>query len=156
MTMTAAPPGFLSDLKRAAEQASVAEDALRRDIAARIKALETERAVAFRRFNLMAAVTDAVAAAPDRAAAVAAASVVLRQKLGWASDSAVRDEVVERFAAVAQAVATEVAPPEGEDAPAPDVITALAAFELWYAASHETSFWVLFETYMPETPRVDF
>ena len=26
----------------------------------------------------------------------------------------------------------------------------------WYAATHPQPFWVLFETYMPETPRVDF
>ena len=37
-----------------------------------------------------------------------------------------------------------------------DVIAELAAFEEWYAQTHPVQFWVLFETYIPETPLVDF
>jgi len=33
---------------------------------------------------------------------------------------------------------------------------ALAQFETWYAQTHTTPFWTLFEHYIPETPRVDF
>jgi hypothetical protein len=32
----------------------------------------------------------------------------------------------------------------------------LAEFENWYAGSRPVLFWVLFEQYIPETPRVDF
>jgi len=39
---------------------------------------------------------------------------------------------------------------------APDVAAALGEFEAWYAAAHGSAFWVLFDHYMPETPRVDF
>ena len=51
--------------------------------------------------------------------------------------------------------AAKIAPPEAEAEPV-DVPKALADFEAWYAGSHTQPFWVLFEHYMPETPRVDF
>ena len=55
---------------------------------------------------------------------------------------------------VAQRPATEEEnPDEMQEA---DIGAALAAFEAWYAAVHGRSFWVLFEHYIPETPRVDF
>jgi hypothetical protein len=152
----AARPAFLDDLEHAARRASVAEDALRREIAARVKALETERMVAFRRLNLMAAIVEAVAAAPDAATAVGDAAAVLRDRLGWTDDSAVRERVVEAFGAVARAVATSLEEADREPTPALDVLAALAEFERWYAAGHPTAFWDLFDTYMPETPRVDF
>jgi hypothetical protein len=38
----------------------------------------------------------------------------------------------------------------------PDVIEVLAEFERWYRETHPNPFWKLFETYMPETPVVDF
>ena len=49
-------PSFLDDLKRATERTAAAENDFRREIAQRIKALENERAFAFRRFNLVPAV----------------------------------------------------------------------------------------------------
>jgi hypothetical protein len=67
-----------------------------------------------------------------------------------------------RFAAVAQAMFASLAPTPADgdghknDAPRPDVVGALADFERWYAETHPNAFWILFETYMPETPVVDF
>jgi hypothetical protein len=154
------PSSFLDALKAAADQAAAAEDAFRREAAARAKALERERAFAFRRLNFMRAVAEAVAAAEDEAAAMAGAGAVLRAKLGWASDSGARTQVVERFVPVAQAMFAALAPPseatDGENAPRPDAVAALAAFEGWYAETHPGPFWALFEHYMPETPVVDF
>ena len=152
-------PSFLDELKRATERATAAEDDFRREVAQRIKALERERAFTFRRYNLMRALAEAVASAESEEIAVAGATAILRSKLGWASDSEARAAVVSRFAPVAQAMFASLAPPPtDQNAPAapPDVVAALTNFERWYAETHSQPFWILFETYMPETPVVDF
>jgi len=153
-------PSLLDDLEAAAADAQKAEDEFRRNIAARIKALETERAFAFRRLNLMHALADAVSAAEDEEAAVGRAAGALRARLGWSSDSDARREVVARFAAVAKAMFHEQVPDESEgddtDPPSASAREALAEFEAWYVATHHVPFWVLFENVMPETPVVDF
>ncbi|MBS0536061.1 MAG: hypothetical protein JSR72_18565 [Proteobacteria bacterium] len=145
---------FLDALKAAADDAARAEDDFRREVAERTKALERERSFAHRRLNFMRAVADAVASAEDEAVAVAAANAVVQAKLGWASDSEARSEVLTAFAPVAKIVFASLDPESG--APAPDVVAALRDFESWYATTRGSPFWVLFETYMPETPRVDF
>jgi hypothetical protein len=152
-------PSFLDDLKLAADRASAAEDQFRSEFAKRTKALESDRAFAFRRLNLMRAVADVVADAEGEEIAVAAATAVLRTKLGWSEDSEPRDLVVSRFAPVAVAMYASLSPDiEGQEsqAPAPDVMATFAEFERWYAETHPHPFWVLFDNYMPETPRVDF
>ncbi|HMK81896.1 MAG TPA: hypothetical protein VK438_19745 [Xanthobacteraceae bacterium] len=146
---------FLDALVRAAEGAEQAEAAFRRDVAARAKALEQERAFAYRRLNFMRAIAAAIAAAENEEVAVASAREVMRERLGWASESQARGEVLTHFATVARAAFVSLAPPEAEAEEA-DVGAALVNFEAWYAATHPQPFWVLFETYMPETPRVDF
>jgi hypothetical protein len=147
---------FLDVLKLAAEHASAAENKFRSEIAERTQTLETERAFAFRKFNMIRAIADVVASAESDEIAVAGATAVLRTKLGWSSDSEARDAVLVRFVPVARAMFATLAPPEDEDAPAPDVIEALVEFERWYVETHPNPFWKLFETYMPETPVVDF
>jgi hypothetical protein len=152
---------FLDELKLAADKTSTAEDEIRREMAERIKALEVERAYAFRRLNLMRAIAEVVATAEGEEIGVAAATAVLRARLGWSSDSEARDEVITRFAPVAIAMYASLSPeietPSGQQpAPEPDVLAALTEFERWYAETHPVAFWVLFENYMPETPRVDF
>jgi len=146
---------FLDALQRAADGAAAAETEFRRQAAERAKTLERERAFAFRRLNLMRAVAEAVAAAESGEIAVASCSALLRAKLGWSSDSDARVAVLSRFSPVAQAAFASLAPPD-EEAPAPDVAKALEEFEAWYAATHATPFWVLFEQYVSETPVVDF
>jgi hypothetical protein len=154
-------PSFLDELKFAADRTATAEEEIRREAAQRIKALEVERAYAFRRLNLMRSIAEVVATAEGEEIGVAAATAVLRAKLGWSDDSEARDAVVTRFAPVAVAMYASLSPeietPAGkEPAPQPDVLAALTEFERWYAATHPVAFWVLFENYMPETPRVDF
>jgi len=146
---------FLDALKTAADGAAAAESEFRRHAADRIKALERERAFAFRRLNLMRALADAVASAESEEIAVANGLAVLRARLGWSSDSDARSEVLSRFAPVAAAVFAYLAPPD-EETPAADVGGALQEFEAWYAAMRGTSFWTLFEQYVAETPVVDF
>ena len=149
MSPIAAP--YLDALRQAAEQSAAAEEGYRRDYAQRIAALERDRAFAFRRLNLIRSLSETVAAAADEKTAVANALAVLRDKLGWAGDSEARAATVQRFTAVVEAM---VAARDGTH-PA-DVPAALAAFETWYADAHGSPFWVLFDHYMPETPRVDF
>ena len=149
-------PSFLDDLKHATERAAAAENEFRRDTALRMKAMEDERAFAFRRYNLMRAVASAVASAENEESAIAGATAILRSKLSWSSDSEARSAVLSHFTPVAQAAFASLTPVEGKDAPRPDVLAALGDFERWYAAAHASPFWALFENYMPETPVVDF
>jgi len=146
---------FLDTLKAATVNTETAEVAFRREVEERTKMLERERAFAFRRFNLMRMVADAIATAESEEVAVAATLAMVRIKLGWESDSDARTEVLTRFAPIAQAAFKSLSPPES-DKPPPDVLKALAEFETWYASTHPAPFWVLFEHYIPETPRVDF
>ena len=155
--MSVTTASFLDSLKEAATKAETAEVAFRREIAERVKNFEYERAFAYRRLNFMRAMADATAAAESEEIAVANALAVVRTKLGWSSDSEARTAVLSRLAPVAQAMFANLAPSEPKkDEHLPDIGKALANFETWYDETHEQPFWVLFEHYIPETPRVDF
>ncbi|MGO8835044.1 MAG: hypothetical protein ACLQE9_19795 [Roseiarcus sp.] len=145
---------YLSSLHRDAETADAAESTFRREAAERIAALALARATAFRRVNLVRSVAEVTGCAESEEMAVAAAQAQLRVRLGWTTESEMRDEVLSRFAPVAQALfhAGQV-PQEVERA---DPGGALVAFETWYAETRKSPFWDLFESYFPETPRVDF
>ncbi len=145
---------FLEDLQAAARDAEAAEAEFRREVAARIAGLEQQRAFAFRRFNLMQAIAEAIGPAEDQPTAMTYALAALRVRLNWESDSEARAAVLARFAPVAQAVFASLTP--DDDNIETDVAAALAQFETWYGQTHTTPFWTLFEHYIPETPRVDF
>jgi hypothetical protein len=149
--MSASP--LLDTLKAATDRAAAAESAFRRDSAERIKTLERERAFAFRKLNLMKAVTAAVAEPEKDEDAVAAGVASLRDKLGWVETSDARTTVLDRFAEVARAVRNSVASADGE---ASDPLAALEAFETWYAETHTVVFWVLFEQYIQENTVVAY
>lgn len=148
-------PSCLDALKHAADEAGRAEDAFRREIAERTKALERERAFAHRRLNFMRSIAEAIVAAESEEIAVAAATAVMRVKLGWSNDSEARAEVLSHFAPVAQDMFAALAPADDEGPP-PDALAALKGFESWYVATHASPFWALFDHYIPETPLVDF
>ncbi|TDR84563.1 hypothetical protein [Enterovirga rhinocerotis] len=112
---------WLDELGRATAAAETAEQDYRADFARRVAALAEERAVAYRRANLVRAVAEAVAGAEDEQAAVAHGLAVLRTRLGWSSDSEARTEILSRFAPVCAAAfsARDPSPSgEGESAPA--------------------------------------
>jgi hypothetical protein len=44
----------------------------------------------------------------------------------------------------------------GEGSSPADMARALDEFEMWYRSTHSDAFWIHFEHYIPETPRVDF
>jgi hypothetical protein len=153
--MIATTAMFLEELKGRAATADSAEGVFRREIAARIKEIEAERAFAYRRLNFMRALADAIATAESEEIAVANALAVVRARLDWTRDSEARTQVLSHLAPVAQAMFARLAPGEKEDA-LPDIGKALESFEAWYGKTHDQPFWVLFEHYIPETPRVDF
>jgi hypothetical protein len=97
--------------------------------------VEQERAFAHRRLKFLRAITGVIAEAENEVVEVANALAVVRDKLGWASDSEGRTETLTHFAPVARAAFASLAPPEAEVEPV-DVSEALAAFESWYAATH--------------------
>jgi hypothetical protein len=157
--MTAASTLFLDTLRATADEAERAEGQFRREIAQRIALLERERAFAFRRLNLMRTVTNAVTGAESAEVAIANGLYALCDKLGWITKSPARDEVLSHFTPVVQSIFEGLGPPtsapqaeEGREG----VQGVLAAFETWYAGTHEAPFWALFDHYIPETPRVDF
>lgn len=145
--MSSACDSYIDALQSAADEAGRRETEYRREAAERIAALERERSFAYRRLNLMRAISEC-ASAEDETAAVAQAEELLRNKLGWAGDSDMRTAVVTSFAPVAVAV-------YGGGDPEP-IAAALSSFESWYEGTYATPFWLLFEQYMPETPLVDF
>jgi hypothetical protein len=91
-------PSFLDALKLAADRATAAEDEIRREIATRTKALENERAYAFRRLNIMRSMAEVTAGAESEEVAVAGATAVLRSKLSWSNDSAATNAISDIYA----------------------------------------------------------
>lgn len=138
---------FIAGLDAAKQQAAIAETAYRKEAAERAEALAVARAYAYRRAELMAALCASIAGVEDAEMAAAASQALLRARLAWDTDSDARAEVLSRFTAVAVALF---------DAERADPNVALAAFEDWYQSTRQSSFWYLFEHYMPDTPRIDF
>jgi hypothetical protein len=152
--LSSAASAYLVSLQAAAEDAAAAEKDFRREAAERIKALEQERAFAFRRLNVLRLVSDAAAGAESEEIGIAAGLAVLRTRLGWSSDSDARSAVLSRFAPVVRAM---LGGPAGHaDEASAGIAEALAAFESWYVATYSIPFWSLFEHEMAETPVVDF
>jgi len=150
--MTPGPVSFLDALQASAESAASEEERFRRDYARSVALLERERAHAFRRFNFMRSLAEA--AAGESGTAVARVVAIFRDKLGWSGDTEARTATVEHFRPVIEAMVGALGAKNGETPP--DVRAKLAEFEAWYDAAHGSAFWVLFDHYMPETPRVDF
>jgi len=151
--MTVATTSFLEELKAAADRAAAAEMQYRREAAARTAQLEKERAFAFRRLNLINAVTGAVRRAENEETAVVDGLALLRDKVNWSTVDETRNEVLSRFSQVIVAILREVAPSEDESSGS--VADALAEFEAWYLDQRRNSFWMLFEQELPELPLVE-
>jgi len=151
--MSAVVATLVAEFETAARAAQAAEAALRKQMVEELARLERQRAFAYRRLNLMRPVTEAVAAAADEEAALASGLATARAELGWDSDSETRSETSARFADVVRAIFESCA--ETEEAPATEISRALAAFESWYTARYQRSFWMLFEQYIPEMPLVE-
>ena len=145
---------FLAELTARARQADAAEIACRREFKERVAELERARSFAFRRLHLMRAVMDAVAISDGEDDAIARAAAVVRDAIGWSSDSEARLEVLDSFKAVARAAFA--ASRATNTNLAFDLPATLERFESWYFKVRGTPFFALFDQYVPETPTVDF
>lgn len=145
---------ILGELQAAADRAAAAEAAFGREAARRRELLEKERSAAFRRLDVLTGLMTAVATTDKEDEAVSRGQALLREELGWDTDSELRREVLERFATIVKAAFT-AGGSEGQSA-VDELRSCLFDFETWYAEARGTSFWTLFDQYMPQTPVVDF
>lgn len=148
---------LLARLEKAATDAKSAEAALRRSFAEEIARLERRRAFAFRRTRLIETLLRSSAprdAGGDATPPVPAFRGAVASELGWTSLSPAHDEILDRLAPVAAAVARYATEPAAEASDR--VISELDAFEAWFEAARGHPFYVLFDQYVPEVPVVDF
>jgi hypothetical protein len=144
---------FIDTLAGAAREAEIAETAYRREASARIAALESERAFAYRRLNWMKSVVAAVAGAEDETDAIARSRAALQDRLGWESIDTGRSDVLDRVDAIAAAAFAGIA--TGSAGEGSDVGATLAAFEAWYLEDRGRPFWALFQQSVVELPLVE-
>jgi hypothetical protein len=150
------PPAFIATLEDAARAADAEETAFRREAAARIGTLERTRTFAFRRLNVLRVMAEAAGRAPDLDASIPAQLGLIRDRLGWQdSESETRRAVLDRLAGLAACVDADVRTATGQPASS-NACDELAHFENWYAEQYGGSFWALFDSYVAETPVVDF
>ena len=129
-------PAFVDELRRRAEEAARNESAYRVESRDRLAALEQARIAAYRRIELIDALSRAVAAGEDRATAIDAGVTALCEMTGWAPDNDAYEEVRSRLAAVADQAWLVAQPGEVPG----DVVTAFTEFEAWYAERFKASF----------------
>jgi hypothetical protein len=146
-------PAFVEELRRRAEEAARVEAAYRVEARDRLAALEQARIAAYRRLELLDALTRAMAAAEDRLTAVDAGVAALCAMTGWTADDAAFEEVRAQLASVADQAWLAAHPSE---APV-DVTRAFMRFEAWYAERFGATFTSLIAREVPSlTPLVDF
>lgn len=151
--MTDAQISLLDRLKAAAARAQAAETQYRREATEKIARLETERAFAFRKLNLLTAMADAMRDAGSEEAAAARGLTLLRDRIRWSALDEARNEVLSRFASVAAAV--HRATTRADEAATNEVGDRLAEFEVWHLNHRGNPFWALFEQELPELPLVE-
>ncbi len=145
---------YLGELEQAAHAASTAEEVYRREIAQRVRALEQERAFAFRRLNLMRTVASAVAGHEEEAEALQAGSVAFMRELEWTGATESQRQTLEQFRPVVLAAWALDRAEEGQRDQAA-LTRALAAFEDWFAQSRQGPFLSVMEREVVELPLVE-
>jgi hypothetical protein len=157
--MSLEPPlDVLAPFKAAAEFSARREGAYRREAEARIADLERERAHAYRRLNLVAAMLSADVA-EERETSIPAQLVAAFRFMEHIEasldelDEAGR-ETCARLEPVAAALHDIRHVDDGR--PGPDLPTTMAAFEDWYAQRFGRSFWDSLDRTVSFSPVVDF
>jgi len=161
---------YLGELEQAAHAASTAEEVCRREIAQRVRALEQERAFAFRRLNLMRTVAGAVSGHDEEAEALQAGSIAFMRELDWTGATEAQRQALEKFRPVILAAWTLGRAPEGEGDTASDMASDIAAnreanrealrreltaFEQWFAENRNGPFLGVMEREAVELPLVE-
>jgi len=145
---------YLDGLGATARAASIAEESYRRDVAQWIKELENRRAFAWRRLNLMRAVSAAVTGAKDENEAAEFGAAAMLREVGWNGATQTQRDVAERFRPVSLAVFAAAREEGGADA-AQSAAAALETFESWFAEQRNAAFLTLMEREIVETPLVE-
>lgn len=143
---------LIDELGDKARAASVAEQRFQKEVAQRAAEFKQERAFAYRRLNLLKAVSAAVARAESEGEALAAGRRAFFDEVGWNGATQNQKDVAARFESVAVAIRT-VASREGGDAA--EVTAALADFEAWYAETRKAPLLALMERETVELPLVE-
>lgn len=134
--------------ERAAEAAKDAEMAYRKAAAAETARLERERVTAFRRVRLVTLLEDAAREAGTADEAARRQSARVCQEFGWSGEAAGEKAVLEQLRPVCGTLSGSA---DGKD-----IVAALKDFEAWFEAERGVSFYSLFDSYVQETPVVDF
>lgn len=149
---------YLDGLEQAAHAASTAEEVYRREIAQRVRALEQDRAFAFRRLNLMRTVTAAVTGHEEEAEALQAGNIAFMRELEWTGATEAQRQALEQFQPVVLAAWALSRATEEEADRAANMAAlerALTAFEQWFAASRNGPFLSVMEREVVELPLVE-
>lgn len=153
---------LIHDLDKAAHGVSVAEQAIRREMAERIAVLSRARTFAFRRLNFMKAIVAAIAAAEDYASAMTHATTAFLRETNWNGASETQREVVEKFLPVANAIwdlqqsGRKDEAEDGEQVGDPAVVERhLADFEQWFELNRNAPFLSLMDREVLELPLVE-
>lgn len=160
--MTGTPQTFLDILAERADAAQREENDLRAEAAKLIARLERERVFAFRRAHLMREMWRAARDAETNEDAPAAAAMAVCAELGWERMTQARQMIIGRLTDLADVAAASAREPQSEEgapaaaARAAEALDRLAAFESWYEREFGQPFLALLDSYMPETPVVDF
>lgn len=156
------PLSPLDVLHERAQACEAEETAFRAEAAKKIETLARARTFAYRRLNTLRDMTASAAAAQSEEDAPSAAVLTLCEALNWAQLTPARQAIVARLAPLADSVAAFAREPSSEEA-GPSaaargaaVLQELEHFEAWYGAEYGQDFWSLLDSYVPETPVVDF
>lgn len=154
---------FLQSLEQTAHAAQREEIDFRNNVGREIEKRERARQYAFRRLSIAKLMSDTARRADSDEQAVATQTAVFRGEFGWHGDSDQTRRILAAWRPVALAVWATVRPDPIEDGSAAsamaaptDVVTALAAFEAWYAAEFGTNYLAILDQEMQELPVVEF
>lgn len=156
------PHSPLDVLHERAQACEAEETAFRAEAARKVEALARARTFAYRRLNTVRDMVNSAASAPADEDAASAAVLTLCEALNWAQLTPARQVIIARLAPVADAIAACAREPAGEQAGPSTaargaaVLAELEGFEAWYEAGYGHGFWSLLDSYVPETPVVDF
>jgi hypothetical protein len=138
---------YVDRLRAQAEAAAATETAWRKEAATRTEQLARKRAEAFRRWNVLRDMGEAMRGVADRDHAVGAGIANVRERLGWPS---VPSDSQQEVLTALRPVALAMLEPEG------DVGGSVTTFEDWFLTRTGRGFWTLLDQPVVDTPVVDF
>ncbi len=152
--MSDATAALVANFEGAAKRAQEAETALRKRVAEEIARLERQRAFAFRRARLVRLLATSAEGPQNHEEVAAAQRTAIAEELGWEVESASYKAILDEMKPLGLSVWRCVSNADGST---PELVEAeIEKFETWFEGKHGTSFYALFDQYVPEAPLVDF